>query len=82
MTLQINNIKYTWLFQIADVHKPILGADFLRANGLLVDLTSKRLIRPDSPTSVRGVLKDIPASICSISRVTNSKNEFVGLLQD
>ena len=65
MTLQIDNTKYTWRFQIADVQKSILGADFLRANGLLVDLASKRLI--NGPSSVQGVLKDVLVDICKIS---------------
>ena len=41
MELRINWDKYTWLFQVADVYKPIIGADFLRAHNLLVDLKNK-----------------------------------------
>ena len=39
LELKINHNKYTWWFQVADVHKPIIGADFLRSHSLLVDLT-------------------------------------------
>ena len=35
---------FTWNFTIADFTKPILGADFLRYYGLLVDLGRKRLM--------------------------------------
>ena len=36
--LQFARRRYTWDFEIADVKKPILGADFLTAHGLMVDL--------------------------------------------
>ena len=35
---------FTWKFTIADVSKPIIGADFLRYFGLLVDVGRKRLM--------------------------------------
>ena len=82
MTLRINNNKYTWRFQVADVHKSILGADFLRANNLLVDLTYKRLIRLDSLTIIKGVLKDVPANVCNIIRASHTTNKYAKLLQD
>ena len=36
---------FAWSFIIADVTQPILGADFLRAKRLLVDVASRRLLR-------------------------------------
>ena len=48
---------FTWNFTIAYVTKPILGADFLRYYGLLVDLGRKRLMDAETfltvPTSYR-----------------------------
>ena len=41
MTLKVNGVRYNWRFQIADVNKPIIGADFIRAFNLLVDLTGR-----------------------------------------
>ena len=38
MPLQFANKRYTWDFEVADVRKPSLGADFLSAHGLVVDL--------------------------------------------
>ena len=35
---------YRWIFVIADVKQPILGADFLEHHGLLVDIRHKTLI--------------------------------------
>lgn len=39
-------------FIIADVNKPILGADFLNKYGLVVDIQNKRLIDPTTKISV------------------------------
>lgn len=39
--------KYNWNFIIADVEEPILGADFLKAHNLLVDIGKKQLIQRD-----------------------------------
>ena len=36
--LQLQRMRYTWDFEIAEVKKPILGADFLMAHILMVDL--------------------------------------------
>ena len=36
--------KYQWSFIVADVTRPLLGADFLRSNSLLVDMNGKRLV--------------------------------------
>lgn len=41
---------FTWKFTIADIDKPIIGADFLSFYGLLVDIKNKRLV--DSVTSL------------------------------
>ena len=43
MSLSLDRRNYTWPFIIADVRTPLLGADFLQANALLVDLQSRRL---------------------------------------
>ena len=44
MNIRLENQDYTWPFILADVKTPLLGADFLQANRLLVDLQSKRLV--------------------------------------
>ena len=43
--------SFSWIFIIADVQKPILGADFLRHFGLLVDMKQRRLC--DTLTNLR-----------------------------
>ena len=44
-----------WVFIIADVSKAILGADFLKHYGLLVDMKSHRLFNPLTPFKVQGI---------------------------
>ena len=43
---------FTWKFTIADVSKPIIGADFLRYFGLLVDVGRKRLLDAETLLTV------------------------------
>ena len=43
-TLHFNSGTYHWEFVVAGVNKPLLGADFLRANKLLVDRANKLLV--------------------------------------
>ena len=61
MSLSLDRRNYTWPFIIADVRKPLLGADFLQANALLVDLQSRRLINATSFASSALQQSDEPA---------------------
>ena len=45
-----------WIFVIADVQKPILGADFLRHYGLMVDMHKHKLIDTHTLLQVQGIL--------------------------
>ena len=83
LELQINHNKYTWRFQVADVHKPIIGADFLRSHSLLVDLTNKKLIRLDNLAVLKGIVKEVPTNnVCNITRIPSASNGFARLLKD
>ena len=58
VTVELGLAKsFEWSLTIADVSKPIIGADFLRHYGLLVDLKCKRLMDAETfltvPTSYR-----------------------------
>lgn len=44
--------KFYWSFTLADVDQPLLGADFLRAHSLLVDVKNKRLVNSEDLTSI------------------------------
>lgn len=45
---------FDWSFIIADVARPILGADFLSHFGLIVDLSAKTLIDPTTNLTSSG----------------------------
>ena len=61
MSLRLDRRNYKWPFIIADVKTPLLGADFLQANALLVDLQSRRLINATSFASSALHQSDEPA---------------------
>lgn len=42
--------NYKWTFIIADVNEPVLGADFLQAHNLLVDIGKKQLVERNHPS--------------------------------
>ena len=46
------SITYKWNFIIADVSRPLLGADLLRAISFLVDLKGKHLVHAETYLSV------------------------------
>ena len=52
VTFTIGAQNYTWDFLIAEVKRPLLGADFLRHSGLLVDVRGHRLISAQTFGSV------------------------------
>ena len=51
ITLSINGRKYVWQFMVADVTQPLLGADFLCSNTLMVHVKGQRLVDPMTYTS-------------------------------
>ena len=81
LTLKIGSQQYDWTFTIADVNRPILGADFLRTNSLLVDLNGGRLIHSGTYASISLITS--PHSAPHLSLVTeNYPNGFSKLLTD
>lgn len=54
--------RFKWNFIIADVSRPIIGADFLKEYGLLVDIKQKRLIDPLTSLSVATKIIKGPSS--------------------
>ena len=50
--LRLGSHSYSARLVIADVKRPLLGADFLRRHNLLVDIRGQRLIEADSYASV------------------------------
>lgn len=50
---------FAWTFEMADVARPIIGADFLHYFGLLVDVKRNRLIDPEAHSTVKTIAIDI-----------------------
>ncbi|CAH8479575.1 unnamed protein product [Schistosoma rodhaini] len=48
--------RFTWVFTVAQVKQPILGADFLSAHNLLVDMRKKKLIDKNTKLQVTGII--------------------------
>ena len=71
--------KYKWDFIIAEVSRPLLGADFLRANSLLVDLKGKRLV--DAETYSSTPLRKAGPLAPHLSTIS-SNNEYDALLAE
>lgn len=51
---------FKWEFCIADVQKPILGADFLKHYALLVDIRNRRLVDNITQMKINGIVSQVP----------------------
>ena len=79
MTLSINGRKYVWKLIVAAVTQPLLGADFLCSNTLMVDVKGQRLVDPTTYTSLP--LQVTNASAHGIHNVAHDNN-FPALLTE
>ena len=72
MSLNFSHRHFEWNFTIVDVPQPLLGADFLRANNLLVDLRNRRLVDAETFASIScgRITADAP-HLAAISTVDN-----------
>ena len=79
LTLAIYPRKtYSHEFYLADVTRPILGADFLIANSLIIDLKRKRLLTlENNSTFLKNI--DTPLSVSGLS--VHTHNKYTDLLQ-
>ena len=72
---------FRWVFLIADVKHPILGADFLHNFNLLVDIPKGRLIDSITHLQVNGVLTAEVSPSPSLPRPV-ADDQFTALLQE
>ena len=79
MMLSINDRKYVWKFMVVDVTQPLLGADFLCSNTLMVDAKGQRLMVPTTYASLP--LQVTNASAHGIHNVAHDNN-FSALLTE
>ena len=70
-----------WIFVIADVQKPILGADFPGHYELMVDMCRCKLVDTYTHLQVQGILSSEQSPSPSIC-VTNTSNPYQKLLLD
>lgn len=61
---------FAWTFEMADVARPIIGADFLHYFGLLVDIRNNRLVDLTQKSSVKATsaAHTPDTSICAVSQ--------------
>ena len=78
ISLIISKWHFRWTFTIAQVSQLLLGADFLRAHSLLVDIKGQRLIDPFDFTSL--TLCSITAVAPHLGSIASAGNEFAKLL--
>ena len=70
-----------WIFVIADVQQPILGADFLRHYGLMVDMHKHQLIDTHTHLQVQGILSSGASPSTSLCPKDTS-NPYLTLLAE
>ena len=78
--LKFNKRHFQWNFTVAQVSQPLLGADFLRAHSLLVDLKGQRLIDPFDFTSI--TLRSTAATAPQLAAIALADDKFAKLLAD
>ena len=69
---------YTHEFYIADVTRPILGADFFTTHGLAIDLRGRRLLSLDN---ISILLQDTKPPLTLANLGLAHQNRYAGLLQ-
>lgn len=72
------NREFRWSFLVADVNKPIIGADFLKNFGLMVDIRNRKLVDMVTTKQAAGRVNN---SEVMIIRTVSSKNPFHTLLK-
>ena len=71
--------NFPWIFTIADIRYPILGADFLKHYNLLVDLKNNRLIDGTTKLAISGTT--YPGTSCHLSFTMKSpQNKYESLM--
>ena len=80
LSLHFASNEYQWNFIIADVTRPLLGADFLRSNSLLVDLKGKRLV--DAATFHSAPLWPTTAHAPHLDAISISTDQYDMLLAE
>lgn len=78
VTVTLGGRQYEWEFVLAAVVQPLLGADFLRAHHLLVDLHGRRLVDAETFHSV--ACRPAQGAPASVNLAMPSTDQFAALL--
>jgi len=79
ISLDLSFCKFTWTFVLADVNRPMLGADFFCSNHLLIDVYISHIIDATTYESVPVSRDDTPApglNACAVNKFLDILNEF------
>ena len=80
VTIELPVGRFRWTFVLVNVSKPLLGADFLRADSLLVDMQHYRLVNAGSFTSTP--LCKINILVPRLNAIPTSTNAYAQLLTE
>ena len=73
---------FRWIFVIADVSKPILGADFLHHFGLMVDLQKGRLVDTNTHLQIQGIMAKASSLTPTFFPLADTSNPYNKLLSE
>lgn len=80
ITLKFANRNFRWSFMLADVPQPLLGADFLCAHNLLVDLRGRRLV--DAQTYESFTCGHMVGHVPHLGALSTVNNKYAQLLAE
>lgn len=72
--------NFSWLFLVADVRQPILGADFLHRFALNVDVLHKQLVDTSTQLSVKMISTHVTPVVATTSLATTN-SRYAAILQ-
>ena len=82
LTISLGGRKFSGQFVRAKVQRPLLGADFLLRNNLLVDLPRRRLIHADDLSTVAGAIWEADANNpLGIAAAIDDSDVYLSLLR-
>ena len=81
-SLTLGTKTLCWKFNVADVSQPILGADFLRHHGLLVDVRRRRLINAETIETTEAFAVSDKVPTMSVVKCSSAAQDFELLIDE
>ena len=79
VSMQLGKHQFQWDFIIADVERSLIGSDFLRHSGLLVDLRRRQLVHSETFAAVPLQISNINMS-SKLDSIASFANDYASLL--